>query len=749
MEGSSNHLQSASARIQDYEYFYASNTITIGMHGIVDATFVQSSDFGPETMKKYDSLVKGWIFGSVSEDVLVDIYHLDSAKDVWEKIKSIYEPTMCHKNADSTRRGLHTKKDIEDREVIIAETDTIEQGSSSMEIIVLRERETKHEYTQTNKNKIKLNNHIEEILRYKKFREVMRHGDWSRVNHVILHEPIIEDGSTVLHLAVGMRTNDMLKIWLMLVNEEYVLKKRNSDGSTALHVAAIVGNTYAAKLLVEKNSALLRVVDHSGEKPLHKAYQNMHLDTIVYLLIAMKHYAIAELQSSLPGSVYSNDEIVVDILVNVISAKQYGLALDLLQTFPNSSMQSDNVLMAIAKTFPKGLNNGEKLFYPFLSTFVENMRIEASRFVMQCCFLPRLVYDSCVSQNRQPRGLIVDIPVMVVTIHDFGSQNIDKAPHIDIMFPIPCFLFPIVEMCKDTRAPWAIQSRDKNGYDIIQLAIIHRSEKVFNLIYEIGERKNLYRTIEDSSENNILHLGGKLAPSSVLNQIIGAALQLQRELQWREEVKKLVIPTYITKENMFKETPDMIFTREHKDLVKEGEKWMKAAAESCSITAALITTIVFAAAITVPGGSSQDKGTPLFKKESAFIVFAISDALSLFTSITALLVFLSILTTRFAEHDFLISLPRRLLIGLFSLLVSTTAMMVAFSSTLFLVFCDKNPWMLVPICALAFLPVAFFVNLQLPLMLDLSMSTYFTIFGEKRVSIVKGNDPDNMLLLCG
>ncbi|KAJ0524773.1 putative PGG domain-containing protein [Helianthus annuus] len=130
---------------------------------------------------------------------------------------------------------------------------------------------------------------------------------------------------------------------------------------------------------------------------------------------------------------------------------------------------------------------------------------------------------------------------------------------------------------------------------------MHRSEKIYNLIYDVGERRNLYRTYEDSSKNNILHLTGKLAPSSVLNQRRGAALQLQRELQWFEEVKKLVIPKYVSKENNFMETPDMVFTREHEKLVKEAEQWMKTTAESFSITAALITTIVFAAAITVPG----------------------------------------------------------------------------------------------------------------------------------------------------
>nr|XP_043639825.1 ankyrin repeat-containing protein NPR4-like [Erigeron canadensis] len=159
---------------------------------------------------------------------------------------------------------------------------------------------------------------------------------------------------------------------------------------------------------------------------------------------------------------------------------------------------------------------------------------------------------------------------------------------------------------------------------------------------------------------------------------------------------------------------------------------MKTTSEACSITAALIVTIVFAAAITVPGGNDQERGTPLYKKEIAFIVFAISDAISLFSAASALLVFLSILTTRFAEIDFLVSLPRRLIIGLSALFISTASMMVAFSAILFLVFCDQRPWMLAPIGGLTCMPIAVMVTLQLPLLVDLFNSTYIPIFGKQK-----------------
>ncbi|XP_076908944.1 uncharacterized protein LOC143566040 [Bidens hawaiensis] len=238
------------------------------------------------------------------------------------------------------------------------------------------------------------------------------------------------------------------------------------------------------------------------------------------------------------------------------------------------------------------------------------------------------------------------------------------------------------------KSPDAINYKDEEGHNIIQLAVINRSEKVYNLIHHVIERIESYRTKEDSFKNNLVHLAGRLAPSFVLGRTTGATLQLQRELLWREEVEKLMVPLELIRKNKGGETPADVFTKEHQDLMKQGEAWMKTTAESCSITAALIVTVVFAAAITAPGGSDQQSGIPVFKKESAFTIFALFNAFSLFTAATSLLLFLSILTTGFSERDFLISFPRRLILGLLTLFLSTTAMIEAFGAIFYLVFCD-------------------------------------------------------------
>ncbi|GJX74216.1 hypothetical protein Tco_0312811 [Tanacetum coccineum] len=62
------------------------------MGGIVDKSLVSPRASNNETMDQYDSLLKGWIFGSASENVLDAVVDLVSAKDVWDKLK--YPSTM-------------------------------------------------------------------------------------------------------------------------------------------------------------------------------------------------------------------------------------------------------------------------------------------------------------------------------------------------------------------------------------------------------------------------------------------------------------------------------------------------------------------------------------------------------------------------------------------------------------------------------------------------------------------------------
>nr|XP_043638502.1 uncharacterized protein LOC122609531 [Erigeron canadensis] len=676
-----------------------------------------------------DSLVKGWILGSLSEEAAVKVVNRMksdhfTAKDAWDQLQTIYGPSL-----------LLPQKPVE-----VATNREVEE----------EKRRKRQSLSQTFYRRIL--NGAPDHVRY-----------FLEKEGLVPTDKITNNGNTTLHVAVGSSTGknpEILEELLgMIPRENTLLDLVNSDGSTLLHVAAIVGNTQAANILLKRNLDLLMAEDNEGHTPLAVSLSNMHTETSKCLLnhIDTEIHKDPMLELTKDTKYHrtlfsgtSGDEL----LVLAISSKNFRLASDLLRHY--KTIHSEAVLMAVAQNFPCELKFWERIgVWPFIGD-----RVRAHYFASS------LLWTICQK------------------IKDTTDSN-------------HCYTNPVFEATRlnafevvktiVSEFPNTIWSTNEDGHHFIQYAVINRSEKIYNMLYQMSEHKNIYKTIKDSFGNNLLHLAARLAPSNKLNLISGAALQLQRELQWFKEVEGFVRPLNKIQKNSCDETPELVFTSQHKNLVIEGEKWMKATAKSYTITAALIITVVFAAAITVPGGNDDKTGKPRFcpgkddnddgcnyivvasndttwkpprfcpgnddndasfhanitythisiytsnnktrephiSCKPAFKVFATSNAISLFTAVTSLLMFLSILTTRFAERDFLFKLPRRLIIGLAALFISTTAMIIAFGASLYLLFEeDQYSWLLYPIGALTCLPITSFVTLQFPLVADLISSTY-------------------------
>ena len=69
---------------------------------------------------------------------------------------------------------------------------------------------------------------------------------------------------------------------------------------------------------------------------------------------------------------------------------------------------------------------------------------------------------------------------------------------------------------------------------------------------------------------------------------------------------------------------------------------MKTTATSCFVVSALVATVAFTSAVTVPGGDDQKTDLPIFQRNPSFVTFAIADALSLLSSSIAMLMFMGI-----------------------------------------------------------------------------------------------------------
>ncbi|KAL7133258.1 hypothetical protein ABFS83_12G128600 [Erythranthe nasuta] len=272
--------------------------------------------------------------------------------------------------------------------------------------------------------------------------------------------------------------------------------------------------------------------------------------------------------------------------------------------------------------------------------------------------------------------------------------------------------------------PHAITFLDEENHSVFHLAAMYRHEKIFKIVHQqSGQYKMSLSVLLDNRGNNILHLVACGPHQDRLDFSSRAVLRMQRELQWYKEIEKFVLPHERKSKNADGKTPLTIFNEEHRELAAYETQWMIGMSTSCTVAASLIATVAFAAAITVPGGTTSDD-SPTFSSENAFVAFAVSDALALLSSLTTVLSFLSIFTSRYTVNDFLYALPNRLIIGLISLFMSVTSLMLAFSSTMYLVAAQKNGLILIPIIALACVPVTLFACLQLPPLLNMIKSTY-------------------------
>ncbi|XP_057467534.1 ankyrin repeat-containing protein NPR4-like isoform X2 [Actinidia eriantha] len=576
--------------------------------------------------------------------------------------------------------------------------------------------------------------------------------------------PITKFLETALHIAVG--TGKALHFVEKLVEAMPLeaITLCDDKGFTALHTAALGGNTAAAMILVKKHSALLHIRGGRDKLSIHVAAMHGHKETLCYLLRVTKDD---------PASKAYQGESGNWLLKFIMASKFYDVALDLIHRYPELATSKDKFgnlalasLAAKPSAFPSGsrLNFWQRRIYscvpescskdhnrgdienpinmspkynwaPFLGA---NFCISAHKVSQKLHFILWKVFEFAAPQikdireKKQKHNQALQLAKCLCK----AIQSLNDSDAYESHAKVPLFkaaklgVHEVVEEIVDS-FPSLVWATDSNEYSIFHHAIVQRHENVYNLLYQMSEHKRFMTYFRDNDNNTKLHLAGKLAPQNKLNLVPGAALQMQRELQWFEEVKKFVIPYQMDWRNRNQDTAEMVFTNAHKELLVEGEKWMTHTANSCTIVAALIVTIAFAASISVPGGHNDVKGLPILSNEAAFIVFAISNAFSLFTSTTSLMMFLSILTSTYSEKDFLFALPKRLIIGLVTLFFSITTMMVAFSSIVYLLFGYNKRWVLIPTGVFSGIPIISFVFLEFPLLLDLITSYGGGIFGKK------------------
>ncbi|KAK2998970.1 hypothetical protein RJ639_024643 [Escallonia herrerae] len=271
--------------------------------------------------------------------------------------------------------------------------------------------------------------------------------------------------------------------------------------------------------------------------------------------------------------------------------------------------------------------------------------------------------------------------------------------------------------------PVAIHDTNLDKKNMVLLAAENRQLHVYKLLLKITNMKDIVLRRVDKDGNSALHLAAMLGTNSPW-RTPGAALQMQWEIKWYQFIKDSMPLHMCSCYNKYQMMPNDVFTDTHKVLVKEGREWLTNTAQSCSVVAALIATVAFTTSTTVPGGIKQDSGIPTLENQLAFNVFALSSLVALCFSVTSVIMFLAILTSRYQENDFRWGLPRKLLTGLTSLFVSLAATLISFCAEHFFIVKDTLKYAAFPVYTITCLVLTFFAIAQFPLYLDLIWANF-------------------------
>ncbi|XP_021685831.2 ankyrin repeat-containing protein ITN1-like [Hevea brasiliensis] len=187
-------------------------------------------------------------------------------------------------------------------------------------------------------------------------------------------------------------------------------------------------------------------------------------------------------------------------------------------------------------------------------------------------------------------------------------------------------------------------------------------------------------------------------------------------------------------QNNMKLPADEFFNTVNSELRSAGKEWLKSTAEGCSVVAVLIATVAFAAAYTVPGGNQSSTGLPVLLNQPLFVVFTVTDVLSLNFALTAVVTFLSILSSPFRFEDFKQSLPSKLMLGFTFLFLSVAMMMISFGATIFLMIHTKESWTKITLYALSFIPVGIFALSYFPLYSSLTKTYKYLLRKARQVA---------------
>ncbi|WJZ90104.1 hypothetical protein VitviT2T_009274 [Vitis vinifera] len=538
-------------------------------------------------------------------------------------------------------------------------------------------------------------------------------GKWEKVVDICKEDPWAHDektatsGDTALHIAVSDGREDVVVklVQLMAHRNVYLINIKNDRGNTPLHLAASVGNVRMCKCIAAEYPELVGVRNNENETPLFLAALHGMKDAFLCLSNICSSTANNKVHEYLRRSDGENS------LHCAITGEYFGK-----QSSHNARRQErphpnyygicyENFIKLVAKAWT----------LPAVIVGKRYKKVFDQETSLLAYYGEASLDDSESEEEPRPKASAhhsSEIKQKEEALKRTWGMGKRKSP---VLIAAENGIIEMVEKILKL-FPAAIRHVDSDQKNIVLLAVKNRQTSVYELLLNRKPLEESAFRMVDSEGNSALHLAATLGD---YRPYPFAALQMQWEIKWYKYVKNSVPRHFFIRYNNKNQVPKEIFTESHKELVREGGKWLSNTSNSCSVVATLVTTVAFATTATIPGGFKENSSEPTLEHHPGFLVYAISSLIALSFSVTSVVTFLAILTSRYQVKDFGRGLPRKLLLGLTSLFISIGAMLVCFCAGHFFLLKNVLKQTAFPVYAVACLPVTFFAVAQFPFYFDL------------------------------
>ncbi|XP_048497488.1 ankyrin repeat-containing protein ITN1 isoform X2 [Beta vulgaris subsp. vulgaris] len=527
---------------------------------------------------------------------------------------------------------------------------------------------------------------------------------------------------SVLHLACYFQNFDLATDLLNSMDESTLAllwDTRNAWGSTVLHDAATSKHPKGlefVKLLLQKVPYLLLQHDNMGESAVFQAIRyDMALD-------------IASRYPDLCDKPTKQQTTALQMLSISPKALKSGVKLGCLAEFvynivsTGEEEQGTHGEVGVMKKAVGIIVNSSCCEFPMIEKVREMKRgnddaLKLARILIQRdtswqhTYLPRASITPITNPHNSVQPLnSVQTSIDISDDHCWGETPLLMAARTGCIEVVRLIL---------EKYPEAVDHLNENQENVLHVAVKNRNMEVFDLVREKrpSTSRGLIRAV-NKQDNSILHLvsckPADLGEFADDREMKSPAVQLSEDLALLENLEDICPEFLQNHRNDQKLTGRELFAKTNAKLHEEAKTWLKSTAENCTVVIILMITVAFAAAYTVPGGPDDKTGLPILLGKPLFILFTVTDVLSLGFGLTAVVVFLTILTSPYRMKDFRRSLPQKLLLGFTLLFFSVSMMMIAFAATIVLTINARQRWTKIALYIVAVFPVVIFMLSYIP-----------------------------------